>query len=215
VSRVTCHQSVSLDGFSAGVNQSLEDPLGENGLRVHEWMFATNPWRKSQGLPAVPESQDDAIATELMSNAGVGANIMGRNMFGPIRGEWDLAWKGWWGDDPPYHGPVFVLTHHARDPVPMQGGTTFYFVTDGIESALEQAREAANGKDVQISGGAHTVQQFLRAGYLDELHLHVVPIILGAGERLLENVGNPKMTPVSVIASPAVTHIRYVVEGRQ
>jgi dihydrofolate reductase len=212
MSRVICDQSVSLDGFSAGPNQSLENPLGENGLRVHEWMFVTNPWRKAQGLPAVPETADDAIASDLMSNAGVGAVIMGRNMFGPIRGGWDRSWNGWWGDDPPYHTPVFVLTHHPRDPVPMQGGTTFYFVTDGVESALEQAREAAGGKDIRIGGGASTVQQFIRAGHLDELHLHLVPIILGAGQRLLENVGDPKMTPVSVIASPTVTHIRYSIE---
>jgi dihydrofolate reductase len=212
MSRVICDQSVSLDGFSAGPNQSLENPLGENGLRVHEWMFVTNPWRMSQGLPAVPETADDAVAGDLMSNAGVGAVIMGRNMFGPIRGGWDRSWKGWWGDDPPYHAPVFVLTHHPRDPVPMQGGTTFYFVTDGVESALEQAREAAGDKDIRIGGGASTVQQFIRAGHLDELHLHLVPIILGAGQRLLENVGDPKMTPVSVIASPTVTHIRYSIE---
>lgn len=212
MSRVICHQSVSLDGFSAGPNQSRENPLGENGLRVHEWMFVTNPWRRSQGLPSGPESPDDAVVEELMSNAGVGAHIMGRNMFGPIRGEWDGAWKGWWGDDPPYHVPVFVLTHHPRDPVPMQGGTTFYFVTDGIESALRQARDAASGKDVQISGGAHTVQQFLRAGYLDELFLHIAPVILGSGERLLDDVGDPKMTPVSVIGSPAVTHVRYRID---
>ena len=214
MSRVICDQSVSLDGFSAGPNQSLENPLGENGLRVHEWMFVTNPWRKSQGLPAVPETADDAVVSDLMSNAGVGAVIMGRNMFGPIRGGWDRSWNGWWGDDPPYHAPVFVLTHHPRDPVPMQGGTTFYFVTDGVESALEQARQAAGGKDIRIGGGASTVQQFIRAGHLDELHLHLVPIILGAGQRLLENVGDPKMTPVSVIASPTVTHIRYSIEHR-
>ena len=147
-----------------------------------------------------------------MSNAGVGAYIMGRNMFGPIRGGWDLTWKGWWGDEPPYHNPVFVLTHHPRDPVPMQGGTTFYFVTDGIDSALRLARDAARDKDVQIGGGASTVQQFLRAGYLDELYLHITPVILGRGERLLENVGDPMMSPVSVVASPGVTHVRYRVD---
>lgn len=204
MSRVICHQSVSLDGYSAGPNQSLENPLGEGGLRVHEWMFATNTWKE---LPAV--TPDDAIVSDLRSNPGVGAYVMGRNMFGPIRGEWDSTWNGWWGDDPPYHSPVFVLTHHARDPVPLQGGTTFYFVTDGIDSALRQARDAAEGKDVQIAGGASTVQQFLRAGQLDELFLHIAPVILGGGERLLDDVGDPTLTPVEVIASPAVTHIRY------
>jgi dihydrofolate reductase len=212
MSRVVCHQSVSLDGFSAGPDQSLENPLGQNGLRVHEWMFATNPWRKSQGLPAVAETPDDAVVSDLMANTDVGAYIMGRNMFGPIRGEWDLSWKGWWGDNPPYHNPVFVPTHYPRESVGMQGGTTFHFVTAGIESALEQARAAARGKDVQVSGGAHTVQQFLRAGYLDELYLHIAPVILGQGERLLENVGDPRMSPVSVVASPGVTHVRYRVD---
>jgi dihydrofolate reductase len=209
MSKVICHQSISLDGYTAGPNQSLEHPIGEGGLRLHEWMFATNPWRTSQGLPPVPESPDDAIAQYLMANPGVGAYVMGRNMFSPGRGAWDESWRGWWGDDPPYHAPVFVLTHHPRNPVPMQGGTTFYFVTDGIESALDQAREAARGKDVQVGGGASIVQQAIRAGRLDELSLHIVPLVLGQGERLLENVGDPKLTPVEVNASPAVTHIRY------
>lgn len=209
MSRVICHQSISLDGFTAGPDQSLENPIGVGGLRLHEWMFATATWRRSQGEPAVPETPDDAIVRQLMANADAGAFVMGRNMFSPGRGEWDLDWKGWWGEDPPYHAPVFVLTHHARDPVPMAGGTTFYFVTDGVESALRQARDAARGKDVQIAGGASTVQQVIRAGRLDELHLHIVPIVLGGGERLLENVGDPKMAPVSVIASPTVTHIAY------
>lgn len=212
MSRVICHQSVSLDGFSAGPNQSLDNPLGEDGLRVHQWIFVTNTWRKSQGLPAVPDTPDDAIVKDLMENAGVGAFIMGRNMFGPGRGEWDESWKGWWGENPSYHHPVFVLTHHARRPVPMQGGTTFYFVTDGIDSALRQARDAAGDKDVQIAGGASTVQQFLRAGQLDELFLHITPVILGRGERLLEHVGDPRMTPVEVIASPSVTHVRYRID---
>ena len=211
--RVTCHQSISLDGYTAGPNQSLENPIGEGGFRVHEWMFATNTWRTAQGMSPVPETPDDPIVKELMANAGVGAFIMGRHMFGPGRGEWDEDWKGWWGDNPSYHAPVFVLTHHPRRPVPMQGGTTFYFVTDGIDSALRQAREAASGKDVQVAGGASTVQQFIRAGHLDELHLHIAPVVLGAGERLLENVGDPKMSPVRVVASPAVTHITYRIEG--
>jgi dihydrofolate reductase len=212
MSKVICHQAISLDSFSAGPNQSVENPIGEGGMRLHEWMFDTAAWARMQGLPDGAEGPDSAVVEELSSNASVGATIMGRNMFDAGRGEWDPAWKGWWGDNPPYHHATFVLTHHPREPVPMQGGTTFYFVTDGIESALDQAREAAGGKDVQIAGGASTVQQFLRAGQLDELYLHVVPIVLGRGERLLENVGEPRMTPVEVIASPAVTHIRYRIE---
>ena len=209
MSIVKCHQSISLDGFTAGPNQSLDNPIGEDGLRLHQWMFETAAWRRMQGLSSVPETPDSSIADELASNPGVGAYIMGRNMFGGGRGEWDLSWKGWWGENPSYHNPVFVLTHHQRAPLPMQGGTTFYFVTDGIDSALRQARAAAGDRDVQIGGGASTVQQFLRAGYLDELYLHIVPILMGKGERLLENVGDLKMTPVEVTASPNVTHVKY------
>jgi dihydrofolate reductase len=212
MSKVICHQAISLDGFSAGPNQSLENPIGEGGMRLHEWMFATAAWRRMQDMSGGSEGPDSAIVEEIASSDQVGATIMGRNMFAAGRGEWDPAWKGWWGDNPPYHHATFVLTHHPREPVPMQGGTTFHFVTDGIESALRQARAAAGGKDVQIAGGASTVQQFLRAGQLDELYLHIVPIVLGRGERLLENVGDPRMTPVEVIASPAVTHIRYRIE---
>ena len=203
--------SISLDGYGAGPNQDVHNPLGVGGVALHEWAFATRTFRQMFGSDGGTTGIDDDFAARGFSN--IGAWIMGRNMFGPIRGPWpDESWKGWWGDDPPYHAPVFVLTHHPRDPVPMQGGTTFYFVTDGVESALEQAREAAGDKDIRIGGGASTVQQFIRAGHLDELHLHLVPIILGAGQRLLENVGDPKMTPVSVIASPTVTHIRYSIE---
>ena len=140
---------------------------------------------------------------------GIGAYIMGRNMFGGGRGAVGREWTGWWGEDPPYHAPVFVLTHHAREPLAMQGGTTFHFVTDGIESALEQARAAAGDRDVSIAGGASAVSQYLAAGLLDELHLHIVPVVLGAGERLLDDVGDPELEPVEVVASPAVTHVRY------
>jgi len=212
MSKVICHQSISLDGFSAGPNQSLDNPIGEGGLRLHEWMFATAAFRRMQGLSGGTEGPESAIVEEIASSNQVGAHILGRNMFDAGRGDWDPAWKGWWGDNPPYHHATFVLTHHPRQPIPMLGGTTFYFVTDGIESALRQAREAAGGKDVQIGGGAATVQQFLRAGQLDELYLDIVPIILGKGERLLENVGEPRLTPVEVIASPTVTHIRYRIE---
>ena len=209
MSKVICDQSVSLDGFSAGPNQSLDNPLGEGGMRVHGWMFATRTWREAQGEAPGSASPDDAIVKDIMTSPGVGAYVMGRNMFGPIRGDWDMSWRGWWGEDPPYHAPVFVLTHHAREPIPMQGGTTFYFVTDGVESAFRQARDAAGGKDIRVAGGASTVQQAIRAGELDELRLHIAPFVLGQGERLLDNVGDPKVTPVSAITSPAVTHLTY------
>ena len=212
MSKVTCHQSISIDGFSAGPNQSTENPIGEGGLRLHQWMFDTAAFMRMQGLAGGSEGADSDIVAELSANANVGAYIMGRNMFDSGRGPWDESWKGWWGEDPPYHAPTFVLTHHPRSPVPMQGGTTFYFVTDGIESAYRQAREAAGDKDVQVAGGANTIQQVIRAGLLDELYLHVTPIVLGRGERLLENIDHPKLTPVEVVASPAVTHIRYRID---
>jgi dihydrofolate reductase len=204
---VTCQISISLDGFVAGPNQSPENPLGEGGMQLHEWAFANAGWRRQHGLDGGEEGPDSKIAEDAV--AGVGAYIMGRKMFGGGDGPWDQSWTGWWGDDPPFHAPVFVLTHHAREPLQMQGGTTFTFVTDGVESALDQARAAAGDQDVAIAGGATTVQQFLAAGLLDELHLHIVPVILGSGERLLENVGDPSLEPVAVVASPAVTHVKY------
>ena len=210
--RVICHQSISLDGFSAGPDQSPENPLGVAGERLHEWMFGTAAWARMEGLPPQPETPDSAVVDQIASNPDVGAYVMGRRMFGGGSGEWDLSWRGWWGDNPPYHRPVFVLTHHPRPPLPMQGGTTFYFVTDGIESALAQAQEAAGGKDVQIGGGASTIQQCMRAGKLDELHLHIAPVLLGGGDRLLENVGSPQMTAVAATGSPAVTHVTYRIE---
>jgi dihydrofolate reductase len=212
VSTVKAHQSISLDGFTAGKNQSLENPIGEGGIRLHEWMFETAAWARMQSLPPRQETPDSAIVEELASNPGVGAYIMGRHMFGGGEGAWDESWRGWWGENPPYHRPVFVLTSHARSPLEMEGGTTFYFVTDGAESALRQAQSASAGKDVQIAGGANTIQQFLRMGALEELHLHLVPVVLGAGERLLEGVGDVRFTPVTVVASPAVTHIRYRID---
>jgi len=207
MSKVTCQISISLDGFVAGRNQSLENPIGEGGLRLHEWVFTTASWREQQGLTGGERSVDSDVAHEVAQN--VGAYIMGRKMFGGGEGPWDRNWKGWWGDDPPYHAPVFVLTHHARAALPMQGGTTFTFVTSGVRSALDQARAAAGDKDIVIAGGAHAIQQFIEAGVLDELYLHIVPVVLGAGERLLENVGDPKLELVKVIASPAVTHVKY------
>jgi dihydrofolate reductase len=204
---VTCHISISLDGFVAGPNQSIENPIGVGGMELHQWMFETAHWREQHGQTGGKPTADSEVLDEAVQN--VGAYIMGRKMFGGGDGAWDKTWKGWWGAEPPYHVPVFVLTHHPRQPLSMQGGTTFTFVTNGIGSALEQARSAAGDQDVAIAGGASTVRQYLAAGMLDELYLHIVPIILGAGERLLENVGNPTLEPVKVIASPAVTHVRY------
>ncbi len=207
MSSVTCQISISLDGFVAGPNQSLDNPLGEGGMRLHEWAFRTDSWRAQHGIEGGEQSLDSKIAAEMPE--GIGAYIMGRKMFGGGDGPWDETWTGWWGEDPPYHVPVFVLTHHLREPLTMQGGTTFHFVTDGIESALEQARAAAGDGDVSIAGGASCVRQYLAAGLLDQLHLHIAPVVLGAGERLLEDVGDPKLEPIEVVASPAVTHVKY------
>jgi dihydrofolate reductase len=194
---VTSQLSISLDGFVAGPDQSLEEPLGRGGERLHEWAFG----------PGERAPQDARIAEEVLQ--GVGAFVMGRGMFGGGPGAWDPAWRGWWGEDPPYHAPVFVLTHRPREPLVMAGGTTFTFVTDGLQAALARARAAAGDLDVAVAGGASTVDQALRAGVLDELHLHHVPIVLGAGERLLVDVGDPVLEPVEVVASPRATHVRY------
>jgi dihydrofolate reductase len=207
MSNVTCQISISLDGFVAGPNQSMDNPIGEGGMRLHQWALATDAWQEQHGLAGGDRTPDSLVAEEVVQ--GIGAYIMGRNMFGPGRGAWDESWRGWWGEDPPYHTPVWVLTHHEREPLPMQGGTTFHFVTGGIESALEQARAAADGKDVSIAGGASTVRQYLAAGLLDELYLHIVPVVLGSGERLLEDVGDPKLEPIKVVESPAATHVKY------
>jgi dihydrofolate reductase len=210
--KVTCQISISLDGLVAGPNQSLDNPIGEGGMRLHDWMFATSSWRRQHGQEGGGDGVDSEVADEVKQ--GVGAYIMGRKMFGGGSGRWDQEWKGWWGEEPPYHAPVFVLTHHPRQPLPMLGGTTFRFVTDGIKSALEQAQAAAGDQDVTIAGGASTIRQYLAAGSLDELYLHIVPVILGAGERLLEDVGDPVLEPVKVVASPAVTHIKYRIVKR-
>jgi dihydrofolate reductase len=207
MSSVTCHISISLDGFVAGPNQSVQDPIGQGGMRLHEWALATDSWRRQQGLEGGEHNPSSEVIDEVERN--VGAYVMGRKMFGGGDGSWDESWRGWWGEDPPYHTPVFVLTNHPREPLPMDGGTTFHFVTDGIESALAQARAAAGDKDVAIAGGASTVRQYLAAGLLDELYLHVVPVVLGAGERLLENVGDPTLEAVKVVAAPGVTHMKY------
>lgn len=204
---LTCQISISLDGYVAGPNQSLDDPIGEGGMRLHEWAFATDSWQEQHGGEGGERNADADVVDGLMKNNA--AYIMGRRMFGGGDGPWDESWRGWWGEDPPYHAPVYVLTQHPREPLAMQGGTTFHFVTDGIESALEQARAAAGERDVAIAGGASCVRQYLKAGLLDELYLHIAPVVLGAGERLLEDVGDPQLEPVEVVASPAVTHVRY------
>ena len=207
MSRVTCQITASLDGFAAGPNQSLETPLGEGGERLHEWALATDAWRAQHGREGGEHNADAEVIEEVTRN--VGAYIMGRKMFGGGPGPWEDSWRGWWGEDPPFHVPVFVLTHHAREPLAMEGGTTFTFVTDGIESALEQARAAAGERDVMIAGGASAVQQYLAAGLLDELYLHIAPMILGDGERLLDGVGDPKLEIAGVVDGPGATHVKY------
>ena len=183
---------VSLDGYAAGPDQSLENPLGVRGPELMQWFFPTKTWRSMQGGEGGETGVDDQIARQ--GFAEVGAWILGRNMFGPVRGPWpDDSWKGWWGDEPPYHVPVFVLTHHARAPLEMQGGTTFYFVTDGIEAALDRARKAAGGKDVRLGGGVSTIRQYLQAGLVDEMHLAIAPVLLGAGEALLTGIDLPAL----------------------
>jgi dihydrofolate reductase len=202
--------SMSVDGYVAGPNQSLENPLGEGGTALHEWAFATRAFNEMQGRDGGETGLDDDQARLWSEN--VGAVIMGRNMFGPVRGPWpEEPWNGWWGDEPPYRMPVFVLTHHAREPVEMQGGTTFHFVTDGIEAALERARETAGGRDVAIGGGASTAQQYLRDGLVDQIRLHVVPVLLGGGERLFEGIdGAPAdFECVELVNSPAVAHYTF------
>jgi dihydrofolate reductase len=201
--------AVSLDGYSAGPDQSEENPLGVGGESLHEWIVELEAWRRPHGLEGGKVNASTPVIEEAQSN--VGATVMGRNMFGGGPGPWteDPPWNGWWGDNPPFHTPVFVLTHHPREPLEMDGGTTFNFVTDGIEPALEQARQAADGRDVLLGGGASVIQQYLAAGLVDEFELHIVPILLGDGERLLENVGNLKLEQVRAIEAPSVTHLKY------
>ena len=178
---------ISIDGYGAGPSQDLQNPLGINGPELMEWFFPTRVFRQMHGGQGGETGIDNEIAEQ--GFAGVGAWILGRNMFGPVRGPWtDESWKGWWGDDPPYHTPVFVLTHHARPPLRMAGGTEFRFVTQGIHAALEQARAAAGGRDVRLGGGVSIIRQYLRAGLIDELHLAVRPVVLGAGEQLLNGI---------------------------
>src|SRR5262245_51262617 len=201
--------TVSLDGYGAGPNQSLENPLGVGGSSLHQWFFATRKFQKQVlGVEGGETGSDDDFAARGFRN--VGAWILGRNMFGPIRGPWpDDKWKGWWGDNPPYHTPVFVLTHHARESISMDGGTTFHFVTDGIHRALERARDAANGLDVRLGGGVATIKQYLRARLIDEMHIALTPILLGSGESLFADIDLPSLgyQCVEGVATQRATHV--------
>ena len=205
--RVNCF-AVSLDGYGAGPEQSLEEPLGKNGEQLHDWFTATKTFRSTYGDTGGTTGIHDDFARRAMEN--LGAWILGRNMFGPVRGEWpDESWRGWWGQNPPYHVPVFVLTHHPRKSLEMEGGTTFHFVTDGPAAALSRARELAGDRDISIAGGASTVNQFLAAGLLDELRLHISPLTLGAGERLFDGVPPQRFEQVSARQTSMVTHVTY------
>jgi dihydrofolate reductase len=201
--------SMSLDGYGAGPNQSLQNPMGEGGGGLHQWFRGTRTFQRMMGDETKgADGPDEDFAARGFENAG--AWILGRNMFGPVRGQWpDDEWKGWWGDEPPYHVDVFVLTHHARAPLAMKGGTTFHFVTDGIEAALERARRAAGGKDVRLGGGVSTIRQYLQAGLVDEMHLAIAPVLLGAGEALLAGIDLPALgfTCTEHVPTQAATHV--------
>jgi dihydrofolate reductase len=208
MSKVRAGLTTSLDGFVAGPNPSVENPLGEGGMQLHDWAFGLEAWRRSHGLEGGDVNESTTVIEESLAN--VGAYLMGRNMFGGGPGPWGAEpWNGWWGDDPPYHVPVFVLTHHERGPLAMEGGTTFVFVTDGIEPALAQARAAAEDQDVVIAGGASVVQQYLRGGLVDELTVSVAPVLLGSGTRLLESLSGIELEQIDAVGAPGVTHLRY------
>ena len=202
--------SISLDGYTAGPRQSVKNPLGEGGEGLHDWVIPLAAWREPHGMKGGKVDQSTPVMEETLVN--VGATIMGRNMFGGGPGPWDPAnpWKGWWGDTPPFHHPVFVLTRHARPPLPMAGGTTFTFVTDGIESAYRQAMDGARGRDVTLAGGADIARQYLVAGMVDEMELHLVPVLLGGGTRLFDGVADlGDLRPVRTVAAPNVTHLKF------
>lgn len=210
MSRFRMQITMSLDGFVAGPDQGPDTPLGVGGMALHEWAFATRTFRAAHGGEGGEGGLDDDVLAE--SQRGFGAVVMGRNMFGGGPGDWgDGSWRGWWGDDPPYHAPVFVLTHHPREPLVMEGGTTFHFVTEGIEVALDRAREAAGDRDVSLGGGASAARQYIRAGLLDEIEVHVVPVLLGRGERLFGDDtggGQAAFTVERFVSSPAAGHYR-------
>jgi dihydrofolate reductase len=200
MTQTDAHFSISLDGFMAGPDQDRDSPLGVRGLELHRWHFADDM-----------TAADTAQVEDLLRPRG--AFVMGRNMYGPIRGEWDEDWRGWWGEDPPYHAPVFVLTHHPHDPIAMDGGTTFHFVTDGFDAAYALARDAAGERDVSIAGGASTIRQALTAGVIDELVLDIAPVVLGSGESPFHGVDDLRLEPIEVSHSPHATHVRYRVGG--
>jgi dihydrofolate reductase len=201
---------MSLDGFVAGPGQDVDNPLGVGGMRLHDWVFPLAAWRRIQGLDGGEVNESSPVVEASM--ASIGATVMGRNMFGGGTGPWgDDPWPGWWGDEPPYRHPVFVLTHHAREPLVCKGGTTFTFVTDGIESALDQARTAAAGADVSLAGGAEAARQYLAADLVDQMDINLVPILLGDGERLFANLGagNPQLSHVATVTAPGVIHLKF------
>jgi dihydrofolate reductase len=211
MTELSCELSISLDGFIAGPNPSEQDPLGEGGMALHEWAFKLAAWRKPHGREGGEVNASSEVVERALAN--VGAVVMGRKMFGGEQGPWAEVdpWDGWWGEDPPFHAPVFVLTHHAREPLAKDGGTTFHFVTDGIESALVQAKQAAGGKGVSLAGGADVAQQYLSAGLLDELRVNVVPVLLGDGTRLFAGGAGAgaELEQAEVVAAPDVTHLSY------
>jgi dihydrofolate reductase len=209
MSRLRFRISMSLDGFVAGPDQSVDNPLGIGGMRLHQWVLPLAVWRSSHGMPGGEVNESTPVVEASIAN--IGATIMGRNMFGGHPGPWNATqpWNGWWGANPPFHHPVFVLTHHPREPLALEGGTTFTFVTDGIEAALEQARQAATGEDVSLAGGANAARQYLVAGLLDEMEINLVPTLLGGGERLFDGVGDELhgLELVRTVAAPQVTHL--------
>jgi dihydrofolate reductase len=210
MSKLRLSITMSLDGFIAGPDQSREDPLGVGGEQLHQWLLPLKAFREAHGEEGGEVNASSAVVEEWNENTG--STVMGRNMFGGGPGPWpEEPWNGWWGDDPPFHHPVFVLTHHAREPLELRGGTTFYFVTDGLESALDRAKEAAGGKDVSLGGGAQAAQQYLAAGLLDEMVISVVPLFLGGGARLFDGLGDARLelTQVGAVEAPGVTHLKY------
>ncbi len=210
MSKLRLSITMSLDGYVAGPGQSVEDPLGSGALDLHEWFFPLKAFREMHGEEGGDVNASSAVVEERLAN--IGATIMGRNMFGPVRGPWmDGSWRGWWGENPPFHHPVFVLTNHPREPLEMEGGTTFHFISHGIESALRQAKDAARGRDVSLPGGASVVNQYLAAGLVDEIDISVAPVIMAGGERLFEELqrGALELTQIRAIDAPGVTHIKY------